>query len=152
MTLNVTESLGGRAQLWPTENQQKQKESLGMKGDVELWFKAGQTEEKPSREWKLREKMQTWLNLSPNGCSHSHDTLKGESGSRSQQAASVRPVTCRLLVYPDAQLAGEVWEGQVKHMFTTRSPFGFNNKQDRASLYGYSAASCKRLPRCKILF
>lgn len=29
-----------------------------MKGDVVLWFKAGETENKPSREWKL-EKMKT---------------------------------------------------------------------------------------------
>lgn len=34
----------------------EEEKSLGMKGDVALWFKAEETKNKPSREWKLEKK------------------------------------------------------------------------------------------------
>lgn len=83
--------------------------SMGMKGDAELWFKAGDWGKTMQRmEIEKKKEMQTWLNLSPSGCLHSHDILKGESGIESQQATSVTPLRWPLLMYYDAELAGDL--------------------------------------------
>lgn len=66
----------------------------GMKGDVALWFKAGETNLTENGNWKKNENM---IN-SPSGFLHSHDILKEESGIKSQPATSVAPVRSPLLL------------------------------------------------------
>lgn len=92
----------------PGQRGDPEKRSLDMKGRCSTVVKVG--EDKSSRGGKL-EKMKTWLNLSPSGCLHSHDILKGESGIKIQQATSVTPVRCSPLAYNGAGLTAELCWG-----------------------------------------